>query len=126
MGTNEPEHSQPPSTWPDEATDHRALPSFWPARKTEAVVSEALQPAWATGEVDDACERWYERATEEGVDEDLASLGRSLMREARAQRWDDDRMAECGWLDAGEAMLDLALTNPEHAQARWRALLDRA
>ena len=69
-------------------------------------------------------ERWYERALDEGIDEDLASLGRSLMREARALGWDQDRQAECGWLDAGEDMLQLAALAPEQAQRRWRALLD--
>jgi hypothetical protein len=117
--------SEPPS-WPEETITATALlPSYWPQRMMDAVVAEAqrgvphgaepTEPLW---------ERWFVRALEEGVDEDLASLGRSIMREARMQRWHGERLTECGWADDGEAMLELALLDPERAAARWHALLD--
>jgi hypothetical protein len=92
----------------------------------DAVVAEAQHPGLPHGteRVRPLWEGWFERAMEAGVDEDLASLGRSLMREARMQRWHGERLSECGWLDDGEAMLELAVVDPERAGARWRALLD--
>ena len=104
-----------------------AAPSFWPERMTEAVVAEAAghglaedvlgAPLW---------DRWFERAMEQGVDEELASLGRSLIRVAIDQRWQDDRAADSGLLDEGEDMLELALLDADDAHARWRTLLDDA
>jgi hypothetical protein len=94
---------------------------------TQAVISEASGADWREAALEDEpppWERWYDRALEEGLDEDLASLGRSVMCEARLQRWDEERAAECGWLDDGEGMLELAQLEPERAHARWRALLD--
>jgi hypothetical protein len=121
--------SERPS-WPEEGgTDLSTLPSFWPEQRTEAVLAEASRPSWREPPMQDPeplWERWFERAVEEGVDEDLASLGRSVIRECSAQRWDAERRAECGWLDDGEAMLELALVEPEQAEERWRLLLDGA
>lgn len=128
MGTKEQgkgSGSEPPS-WPEETVTATALlPSYWPQRMMDAVLAEAQrgvphgvessEPLW---------ERWFDRAREDGVDEDLASLGRSVIREARMQRWHGERLTECGWADDGEAMLELALLDPERAAARWQALLD--
>src|SRR4051794_39643550 len=117
--------SGPPS-WPEETTPAKALlPSYWPEPMIDAVMAEArLGASRATEPSEPLWERWFERALEDGVDEDLASLGRSLIREARIQGWHGERLTECGWLDDGEAMLELAVLNPERAGARWRALLD--
>jgi hypothetical protein len=126
-GRGKGRHSDRPS-WADEGgTDLSALPSFWPEQRTQAVVAEASRPSWrepAAEELEPLWERWFERAVEEGLEEDLASLGRSLIRVCREQRWDAERRAECGWFDDGEAMLELALVEPEQAEARWRLLLD--
>jgi len=133
MGTSNRAKGPPPAqtSWPDErGTDLGALPSFWPEQMTEAVLAEAVHPSWLQASpapaepIDPLWERWFERALEQGVDEDLASLGRSLICEAHMQGWEPDRRAECGWFDDGEQMLELALLTPEHAQAHWRALLD--
>jgi hypothetical protein len=69
-------------------------------------------------------ERWFDEALEQGVEDDLASLGRSVIREAKMLSWGVEREAECGWLDDGEAMLELALVDPDRARAAWQALLD--
>lgn len=103
------------------------MPSFWPDRLTEAVVAEARgAPGADTPAAEPLWERWFERALEQGVDEELAGLGRSLIREASEAGWSDDAAAEGGLLDDGEAMLELALLQPDHAAAHWQALLDQA
>ncbi len=118
--------SDAPGGFEERGTDAGALPSYWPKRMTEAVLAESASPSWsnAAEPEEPLWERWFERALEEGVDEELASLGRRLMRQARRQRWDRERRAECGWLDQGDAMLELALLDSERARARWQALLD--
>jgi len=105
------------------------MPSFWPERLTEAVVAEARgapvsAPTEAQATSDPAWERWFERALEQGVGEELAGLGRALMREASEASWADDQAAEGGLFDEGEGMLELALLHPELAQARWQALIE--
>jgi len=104
-----------------------AAPSFWPERLTQAVVAEAAGYAPADDEVGGPLwERWFERAVEQGLDEELASLGRSLICAAIDQRWQGDRAADSGLLDEGEAMLELALMDADDAAERWRKLLDDA
>jgi hypothetical protein len=102
------------------------MPSFWPERLTEAVVAEARGTPMPQAEaaIEPLWERWFEQAIEQGVDEELADLGRALMCEAREAGWVDDRAAEAGLLDDGEAMLELALLHPGAAAARWQALLE--
>ena len=102
------------------------LPSYWPQRMMDAVVADAARPPGHTAieQPDPLWERWFERALEDGLDDDLASLGRSLIREAHVQGWRGERLAECGWLDDGETMLERALVDPERMRARWQALLD--
>ena len=127
MGTDEKGNgsdSDRPSFPEESVTATALLPSYWPQRMVDAVMAEAQHPGRADRADSALWERWFERAVEEGIDEDLASLGRSLIREARMQRWHGERLAECGWLDDGEAMIELALIEPERAGARWRALLD--
>jgi hypothetical protein len=63
-------------------------------------------------------------ALEDGVDEDLAGLGRSLIREADQHNWDERLRNECGWADDGQAMLELALKKPEEARKRWQHLME--
>jgi hypothetical protein len=117
-------------SWPDErGTEPAALPSYWPQRLTQAVLAEAANPPWLAGDSDGPqsdplWDRWFERALEAGVDEELASLGCAVIRAARELGWDEDLRGECGWCDEGEAMLDLAVYDPERAEAHWRALLD--
>jgi hypothetical protein len=68
-------------------------------------------------------DHWETRAKNAGVDEDLAELGRALIREADQHSWDEDLQSECGWSDNGDAMLELALNSPQKAQERWELLL---
>jgi len=130
MGTSDGEggsDSELPPAWPEErGTDAGVAPSFWPRGKTEAVLSEAATGDFTLDEpLDDPLwERWYERAMEAGVEEDLARLGRTLIRAARRLRWDRERAVQSGWLDEGEAMLELALKSPDQAEMAWQALLD--
>lgn len=69
-------------------------------------------------------DRWEKNAREHGVPEELASLGRSLFREAQQHAWDADLFTECGWLDGGAAMIELALANPNAARRRWLYLME--
>ena len=123
------QHASDRPSWPEEGgTDTNTLPSYWPEAKTEAVVAgwpavvgrrpgrQRSEPLW---------DLWYARAMEEGVEEELAALGRSVIGAAREQLWDEDVRAECGWMDEGDAMLDLATYAPDRAETHWRALLDR-
>lgn len=66
---------------------------------------------------------WEERAKSAGVVEELAQLGRSLIREAMQHNWDAGLQNECGWSDDGEAMIALALSDPAAATERWEHLL---
>jgi hypothetical protein len=124
------EHASDRPSWPDEGgTDSTTIPSYWPEAKTEAVLAEAARPSWVDGppgRPEPLWERWYERAIEEGVDEELASLGRNVMRMAFDRLWDEELRAECGLLDEGEAMLDLAMYAPDRAEVHWRTLLEQS
>lgn len=71
-----------------------------------------------------AWDRWQACALATGLDKDLASLGRAVMREAVQHDWTDELKAECGWSDAGQAMLELARHDAPTAQARWQHLLN--
>ena len=68
------------------------------------------------------CE-WCERALLRGLDEELAVLGRAVMREAFQHSWDIKLQEECGLIDDGAAMLDLAFSDPAKANERWEYLL---
>lgn len=71
-----------------------------------------------------AWDDWQQRAKAAGVPDDLAQLGRSLMREADQHGWSDELQAECGWDDDGAAMIALALSDPATARERWSWLIE--
>lgn len=71
-----------------------------------------------------AWDHWQQWATEDGVTEELAQLGRAVIREAYQHRWSDELKTECGWSDDGEAMILLAQADPDRARIRWQYLLD--
>lgn len=74
---------------------------------------------------DYAWDRWRKRARDAGVTEDLAQLGRGVMREAYQHDWPDSVRTACGWgPDDGQDMIDLALTKPREAFVLWQTLLD--
>ncbi len=67
---------------------------------------------------------WQKHALARGVGEDLAALGRAVIREAWQHGWGERERALCGWADDGRAMLRLALKSPETARKRWARLLE--
>lgn len=69
----------------------------------------------------DGWERW---AIAQGVDRELAALGRLTVREAYQHQWDDRLKSLCGWHDQGRRMVKLALRSPGTARKRWQRLLD--
>ena len=71
-------------------------------------------------------DHWHAWALEDGVPEDLAALGRHLIREADQHGWERDLQEECGWADSGAAMILLALNQPDQARQRWEYLMDTA
>ncbi len=60
-------------------------------------------------------------ALHEGVSPDLASLGRSVMREWYSHSW--GRFSEEVGFSAAESMIKQAKDNPEKAEERWEFLL---
>jgi hypothetical protein len=83
----------------DESPNHFPAPGCWP---------------W---------DHWQRHALESGLAADLATLGRAVMREADQHDWCWRLMAECGWNDAGRAMLARVLKHPARTAARWQWLL---
>lgn len=69
-------------------------------------------------------DRWEVAALEAGVSKPLASLGRSVFREAFQHDWSNDLKVECGWLDGGAEMILYAIAVPSEIEGRWRELLD--
>ena len=67
---------------------------------------------------------WERRALARGVPQQLAGLGRAVMREADQHMWEPRLRALCGWEDEGEAMIELALAGPGRAFVTWQTLLD--
>lgn len=72
---------------------------------------------------ENAWDHWQVWALEAGIADELAQLGRAVIREAYQHNWPETLKAECGWFDSGQEMLRLAKTDPERAEARWRHLL---
>ena len=69
-----------------------------------------------------AWDRWETDALSSGVNADLASLGREIMRRSVEERWSMAAQVECGWYDGGRQMLELARTEPRRAWDRWQHL----
>lgn len=67
---------------------------------------------------------WQRCALTRGVNNELATLGRAVMREAYQHDWEARLQALCGWNDNGEAMIELALSGPDQALFAWQKLLD--
>jgi len=61
---------------------------------------------------------WERMALAARLSPELAALGRSLMREADQHCWCERLRAECGWNDAGKAMLKRLLAQPRRTAAR--------
>jgi len=68
-------------------------------------------------------DEWKAKALAAGLEEELAWLGRALMREAYQHGWNKRLCRECGWSDEGAALLHLALSAPAKARKRWNLLL---
>ncbi|GIZ64487.1 MULTISPECIES: hypothetical protein [Enterobacteriaceae] len=64
---------------------------------------------------------WELYALHEGVSPDLASLGRSVMREWYSHSW--GRFSEEVGFSAAESMIRQAKDNPEKVEERWEFLL---
>lgn len=71
-----------------------------------------------------AWDRWEAQAKAAGLSENLASLGRAVMREAVQHFWEPLLKLECGWGDAGQKLLERALNEPEATARRWQELLE--
>ena len=67
---------------------------------------------------------WQRIALKRGVPEELATLGRSLMREADQHAWGERLRSLCGWNDEGRRMIALALRSPKTARQRWSWLME--
>ena len=67
---------------------------------------------------------WHRWAIAQGLDEDLAGLGRLTIREAYNHGWDARLKSLCGWRDDGKRMLKFALRSPAKARYRWNRLLE--
>ena len=69
-------------------------------------------------------DRWAEGARKAGVDDELANLGRSLIREFYNHSWPSELAEICGYFDDGAGLIALALSNRELAARRWQRLVD--
>ena len=69
-------------------------------------------------------DHWQRMALERGVSEELATLGRSVMREASQHAWGEMLRSLCGWNDEGRRMIALALRSPKTARQRWGWLME--
>ena len=94
-------------------------------------ISEAMQKSLAVLNGQGFCvcgqypwDYWQKMALERGVSEELATLGRSLMREASQHSWGERLRSLCGWNDEGRRMIALALRSPKTAKQRWSWLME--
>ncbi len=67
---------------------------------------------------------WEKQARERGVSDELATLGRAVMREAYQHQWGEKLRTLCGWDDDGKIMIELALACPKRARLIWNKLLE--
>lgn len=68
-------------------------------------------------------DEWELYALHEGLTEEMASLGRAVMRECMQHTWPQKFWKEVG-PSAGMSMLSLAKNNAAQAKARWEHLLE--
>jgi len=70
-------------------------------------------------------DNWQRQALAAGVSEELANLGRSVMREAYQHNWCDSLKYECGAGHEGcaQGMIPEAKVNPHSCRVRWHWLL---
>ena len=68
---------------------------------------------------------WHREALASGLDAQLASLGRAVMREAYQHNWCDRLKYECGIdnVDTAAGMISCAKDQPHLVEARWQWLL---
>ena len=99
--------------------------------ETAPAISEALQESLAVLRAQGFCvygqypwDYWQRMALERGVPEELATLGRSLMREADQHAWGERLRSICGWNDEGRRMIALALRSPKTARQSWSWLME--
>ena len=71
-----------------------------------------------------AWDRWQAEALQAGLSDELAQLGRAVMREAVQHDWSPVLQRECGWHDRGQVMLIQALHHGETTAQRWQHLLE--
>lgn len=67
---------------------------------------------------------WHAWALAQGLDAELAGLGRLLVREAYNHGWEPWLQSLCGWADDGQALLAFALRAPKPARWCWSRLMD--
>lgn len=70
-------------------------------------------------------DEWKTQAVAMGVTEDLAELGKTLMRDSYMQRWPEKVLSDCGWNDDGFGMLALARAKPQQARQAWERLYNQ-
>ena len=68
-------------------------------------------------------DEWERYAMGCGVSEELAGLGRAVIREASQHAWSSRMQRLSGWADDGQAMIRLALKYPRTAWRRWELML---
>ena len=85
---------------------------------------DGLDPLRPDSEGQYVWDRWQAQALEAGLSQDLAGLGRAVMREAVHHAWTVELKASCGWRDNGQAMRAWALRDGAAAAQRWRHLLE--
>jgi hypothetical protein len=68
---------------------------------------------------------WQREALAAGVADELANLGRAVMREAHQHAWCEELRFECGagHEDSAKGMIAEALEQPDWARSRWSWLL---
>lgn len=70
-------------------------------------------------------DHWFTRARAAGLSDDLAHLGRSLMREADQHSWCRELWERCGWTEeSAEGMIRFARTSPDVAKKHWGRLME--
>lgn len=70
-------------------------------------------------------DHWAARAKDAGVAENLAQLGRSVMRDADQHAWCRELWERCGWTEESAAgMIAYALRSPAEAKKQWEQLME--